>query len=91
MRRRELIGYLWADGQYRVPALVAELDQREVAVLVTTGGEPAALAAKAVTSPIPIVFTAGGDPVNIGLVESFKALGLEVPAMLLARADEVIQ
>jgi putative ABC transport system substrate-binding protein len=70
------IEYRWAEGQYdRLPALAADLAQRGVAVLVTTGGEPSALAAKAATSTIPIVFTVGGDPVKIGLVESLNRPG----------------
>ena len=71
--RNVAIEYRWAEGQYdRLPALAADLAQRGVAVLVTTGGEPSALAAKAATSTIPIVFTVGGDPVKIGLVESLN-------------------
>jgi putative ABC transport system substrate-binding protein len=70
------IEYRWAEGQYdRLPALAADLVQRAVAVMVTTGGEPSALAAKAATSTIPIVFTVGGDPVKLGLVESFNRPG----------------
>jgi putative ABC transport system substrate-binding protein len=70
------IEYRWGEGQYdRLPALAADLAQRGVAVLVTTGGEPSALAAKAATSTIPIVFTVGGDPVKLGLVESFNRPG----------------
>jgi putative ABC transport system substrate-binding protein len=70
------IEYRWAEGQYdRLPALAADLVRLGVAVLVTTGGEPSALAAKAATSAIPIVFTAGGDPVKIGLVQSLNRPG----------------
>jgi putative tryptophan/tyrosine transport system substrate-binding protein len=70
------IEYRWAEGQYdRLPEMAADLASRRVAVIVTTGGEPSALAAKAATSTIPIVFTVGGDPVKIGLVESLNRPG----------------
>jgi ABC-type uncharacterized transport system substrate-binding protein len=70
------IEYRWALGQYdRLPALAAELVHRPVAVLATTGGEPAALAAKAATSMIPIVFVIGGDPVALGLAASYNRPG----------------
>jgi putative tryptophan/tyrosine transport system substrate-binding protein len=75
-RQNVLIDSRWAEGRYdRLPAMVAEFLRPPPVDVIFAGGPPAATAAKAATTMIPIVFTSGVDPVKLGLVASFSQPG----------------
>jgi len=85
-----VIAFRWAEGRYeQLRDLAAELVGMHVAVLLAAGGPPSALAAKAATSTVPIVFSSVSDPVQLGLVASLNRPGGNVTGMSSVSSEVV--
>jgi putative ABC transport system substrate-binding protein len=88
--RNVAIEYRWGSGHYeRLPDMALDLVRRGVAAIAATGGVPSVRAAQAATSTIPIIFTMGGDPVALGLVQSLNRPGGNVTGVTLLSGEIV--
>lgn len=86
--RNVAVEFRWADGDYRrLPAMAAELLRLRVDLIVAVGGPRAAMAAKLASSSMPIVFTLGGDPVKLGMVQSLSRPGGNATGISFLTAD----
>jgi putative ABC transport system substrate-binding protein len=85
------VEYRWAEDHYdRLPTLAEDLARRQVAVIVASGGEASALAAKSATETIPIVFSSNGDPIRLGLVASLNRPGRNMTGVSLLTTAEML-